>query len=114
MPHHDENRPMGNLRTSIVKHVHKIKATNCIREQYYAAITMIQAIGAAMPNFIDFRHHYIKEVIKTKDVHLRHVRSKKCRVDLFTKALQRQRFEKLRKTVDVAEIQGMDHDLLTS
>lgn len=71
------------------------------------AIMMIKALGATKRSkFIDLRHHYLKEVFKNKQVELRHIPSKECRAYLFTKALQRQRFEELRDMVDVADVPG--------
>lgn len=77
------------------------------------AITMIKALGATKRSkFIDLRHHYLKEVVKNNNVTIVHVPSKLCRADIFTKALERTRFEELRQMVEVAEIPGLEETLM--
>lgn len=66
---------------------------------------MIQSVGATKrSNFIDLRHNYIKQVTKDNDIKIVHVPSQECRADMFTKAIERQRFEHLRTLIDVREI----------
>lgn len=79
-------------------------------------INMLNAVRATKRSkYIDLRNNYIKEVIKNNNVEATHVPSKQCRADLFTKALQRHRFEELRTMVDVvADITDIEKTLLTT
>lgn len=64
------------------------------------AIRMLTALGATKGSkFINLIYSYLKEVVKSNNVEITHVPSKQCRADLFTKALDRNRFEELRKVV---------------
>lgn len=63
---------------------------------------------------IDLRRHYLKEVMKNKNVEIKHVPLQECRTDLFTKAVDRRRFDELRQMVNVDGILGIEETILRS
>ena len=50
---------------------------------------------------IDIRHHFIRDLVENKIVTLKHVSTENQLADLFTKPLDRVRFEFLRKSVRI-------------
>lgn len=77
------------------------------------ALDMMAALGATKRSkFIDMRHHYLKQTVKEHNITLKHVASADLRADMFTKALERTRFEKLRSSVHVHEVPNIDDDLM--
>lgn len=77
------------------------------------AIAMLGALGATKRSkFIDLRHNYIKQVTKTNNITIVHVPSKTCPADIFTKALERQRYEELRNLIDVDEIENVEKQIM--
>lgn len=78
------------------------------------AITMVNALGLTKTSkFIDLRHQYIKQQVRDHNRSIQHVPSKELTADMFTKALYRIRFEKLRRMIKVEEIPQLEQRLLT-
>ena len=50
---------------------------------------------------IDMRHHFIRDLIEEKFVTLEHVDTKEQLADIFTKALDAKKFEKLRSKLGI-------------
>lgn len=76
---------------------------------------ILQDIGATKRlKFIDLRHHYIKQTIKEKSIQLKHTESEKLKADIFTKALERQKFENMQKMIDVEEIVDLERDVMNT
>lgn len=72
-------------------------------------LDMMKPLGATRRSkFIDMRRHYLKQVIKQKNIELKHVPSRVLRGKKFTKAIECQRFEESRNKVDAAEIPNID------
>lgn len=72
-------------------------------------IDMLRVLGATLQSkFIYLRHQYLKQIIKTNNIEIKHIPSQELRADMFTKALDKQRFEQLRDSIDVAEIPNID------
>ncbi|GAA0149902.1 transmembrane signal receptor [Lithospermum erythrorhizon] len=53
---------------------------------------------------IDIRHHFIRELVENKQVHLEHVVTEKQLVDIFTKGLDVNQFENLRLALGLCTI----------
>ena len=53
---------------------------------------------------IDIRHHFIRDLVESKIVSLEYIDTKKQLADIFTKALDSNRFESLRKALGVCSM----------
>lgn len=77
------------------------------------ALDMARTLGATKRSkFIDMRHFYIKETIEEKNITLDYTTSRDLDADLFTEAIDRRQFEKLRAIVNVKEIPDMDKKMM--
>lgn len=64
-----------------------------------------EAVGATKRSkFINLRPQFTKQQVKQHNFQITHVPSKLCTVDMFTKPLERRRFEDLRDMIDVRGI----------
>ena len=53
---------------------------------------------------IDIRHHFIRELVEEKTINLEHVVSEKQLADIFTKGLDKNRFETLRAAIGLCMV----------
>jgi hypothetical protein len=56
---------------------------------------------------IDIRHHFIRDLVEEKVVNLEHVETEKQIADIFTKALDASKFEKLRGDLGICVCEGL-------
>lgn len=63
-----------------------------------------------MSKFIDLRHQHIKQITRKKKIKIEHLPPKNCLADMFTKPLDRTRFEELQDMVEVREIPGLEQE----
>ena len=57
---------------------------------------------------IEIRHHFIRELVHNKEVHLAYVPTKEQLADIFTKALPREQFEILREKLNILDFQSLN------
>lgn len=77
-------------------------------------VDMIQALGATKRSEFMYTHHqYIKQTVKEKNIKLKHKEYMELKVDIFAKPLERTRYEKIRKMIDVDEIPNIEQDVMT-
>lgn len=91
------------------------RAPVVLRNNCMSAITMVHALGVTKRSkSIELRHHYIKEKMLENNISIKHVPSRTLTAGIFTKALERRRFEKLRQMIGVAEIPQLEQRILSS
>jgi hypothetical protein len=56
---------------------------------------------------IDIRHHFIRDLVEEKVVNLEHIETEKQIADIFTKALDASKFEKLRGDLGICVCEGL-------
>ena len=52
---------------------------------------------------IDIKHHFIRELVQNKEIHMNYVNTKDQLVDIFTKALPREQFQNLRNKLNICD-----------
>lgn len=55
---------------------------------------------------IDSRHHFIRELVEDKEIELEYVATEKNLADIFTKPLDKSRFETLRSALGICKFTG--------
>lgn len=98
----------GNRCPNIGKSFERHQARLVLNNDKMQGITMVNALGATKRSkLIDLRHQYLMQQIRQNNIENKHVPSKILPADMFTKGLERQRFEMIRRMIAVEEIPNL-------